>query len=258
MTLWPRNFSSLYSSTSMKWTNLSDFKEEFNSFTLLKSSALGVRIENCKQDRGRRKRRRRRRRRRRIRRRRRRRRRRRHKQPAALCWRRSTSFQCSRASWRRKPAETKTCLGVVVAGQLLCVSLRHLRRERLARCTEGEPTPEQTRGVALHWWRRSHESGVQRMVFPGPLRASVRGARTWTAPEKLPVENDHSKKPLEARLVCWLWKGGNGSRVLYQGSTTWDWDTVAKEVNFFNNKLALGQANSKTTTQNLSLWHEKP
>jgi len=106
---------------------------------------------------------------------------------------------------------------------------------------------------ALHWgWtnsrtnERSHEWSPANGL-PGTLESICEGSKDLGCTmEKLTVENDHSKKPLEARLVCWLWKGGNGSRVLYQGSTTWDWETVAKEVNFFNNKLALGQANSKT------------
>ena len=64
--------------------------------------------------------------------------------------------------------------------------------------------------------------------------------------EKLSVEIDYTKKPLETVDVCWLWKGGDGGGVLYQGRKTWGGETVAKELNFFNSKLAPGQANSKT------------
>ena len=38
--------------------------------------------------------------------------------------------------------------------------------------------------------------------------------------EKLSVEIDHTEKPLETGDVCWLWKGGDGGRVLYQGRKT--------------------------------------
>ena len=64
--------------------------------------------------------------------------------------------------------------------------------------------------------------------------------------EKLPVKINHSEKPLEAGLVCWLWKGGDSGGVLHQGRTTRGGEVMTKELNLLHSKLALRQANSET------------
>ena len=89
-------------------------------------------------------------------------------------------------------------------------------------------------------------TGDQDRDFPGPFKASVRGARMRAAlREKLSVEVSHPQKPLQSRLVRWRRKGGDGSGMLGQWQTTVGGEQVSKKLDLGHSKFALGEANGQ-------------